>query len=64
MMTRIKWKEYADADWFRGHETVCETTLADFFGNGAAAAPARTAPRPNGVVYAPSAYRPPELQPS
>jgi Sulfotransferase family len=29
-----KWKEYADDDWFRGHETVCETTLADFFGTG------------------------------
>jgi glycosyltransferase involved in cell wall biosynthesis len=26
-----RWKEYADDAWFRGHETICETVLADFF---------------------------------
>jgi hypothetical protein len=31
-----KWKEYADDGWFRAHETVCETILADFFAAGAA----------------------------
>jgi hypothetical protein len=25
-----KWRKYADDEWFRRHETVCETTLADF----------------------------------
>jgi hypothetical protein len=39
-----KWKEYADDAWFRAHETVCETALADFFAAGPAAAPAHTAP--------------------
>ena len=39
-----KWKEYADDAWFRAHETVCETTLADFFAAGPAAGPAHTAP--------------------
>jgi hypothetical protein len=28
-----KWKSYADDDWFRKHETICETVLADFFGS-------------------------------
>ena len=59
-----KWKEYADADWFRGHETVCETTLANFFGAGAAPKQAHPYPRPNQVASAPSANRTPELQPS
>ena len=26
-----KWKSYADDEWFWRHETICETTLADFF---------------------------------
>lgn len=26
-----KWKSYAEATWFQGHESVCETTMADFF---------------------------------
>ncbi len=34
-----KWRDYAADAWFRGHETVCETTLADFFGSGTAAEP-------------------------
>jgi hypothetical protein len=27
-----QWKHYADEDWFRHHESLCETTLAQFFG--------------------------------
>jgi hypothetical protein len=27
-----KWKTYADDDWFRGHETMCETIMAEYFG--------------------------------
>jgi hypothetical protein len=27
-----QWKRYADEDWFRHHESLCETTLAHFFG--------------------------------
>jgi Sulfotransferase family len=38
-----KWKEYADDGWFRAHESVCETTLADFFAAGPMARPAHTA---------------------
>jgi hypothetical protein len=26
-----KWKNYADEKWFRRHESICETTLDDFF---------------------------------
>jgi len=26
-----KWREYAEDDWFKQHETNCETMLADFF---------------------------------
>jgi hypothetical protein len=26
-----KWKNYATDEWFRYHETICETTLANFF---------------------------------
>ena len=26
-----RWKDYADHDWFRSHETSCETVLAEFF---------------------------------
>jgi hypothetical protein len=26
-----KWKRYADEAWFRGQESICETTMADFF---------------------------------
>jgi hypothetical protein len=31
-----KWNEYADDEWFRQHETVCETVLAEFFSHLAA----------------------------
>jgi LPS sulfotransferase NodH len=27
-----RWERYADADWFRHHESRCETTLASFLG--------------------------------
>ena len=27
-----KWESYADDEWFRRHETICETVLADFLG--------------------------------
>ena len=27
-----KWREYADDEWFRRHESECEKTLSDFFG--------------------------------
>jgi hypothetical protein len=59
-----KWQEYADDTWFRGHETVCETTLADFFGAGAAAGPLHHSPRPNGAAHAPSSNGTLELQAS
>ena len=26
-----RWKTYADEEWFRRHESMCETTMADFF---------------------------------
>jgi hypothetical protein len=26
-----KWKSYADEEWFRNQESICETTMADFF---------------------------------
>jgi hypothetical protein len=26
-----KWKTYADDEWFRRHESNCETMLAEFF---------------------------------
>ena len=26
-----KWKSYAEETWFQRHESVCETTMADFF---------------------------------
>jgi Sulfotransferase family len=26
-----KWKTYADEEWFRRQESICETTMADFF---------------------------------
>ena len=29
-----KWQDYADDVWFRNHETLCETVLADFFAEG------------------------------
>jgi hypothetical protein len=56
-----KWKEYADDAWFHGHETACETILADFFGAGASAGPVRPTPRPNGAAHAPSATGTSEL---
>jgi hypothetical protein len=30
-----RWRSYADDEWFRRHESVAETTLADFFGSAA-----------------------------
>jgi hypothetical protein len=30
--SRGKWKAYADDHWFRGHETICETVMAEYFG--------------------------------
>lgn len=35
--SRGKWRQYAPEDWFRRHETICETVLAEHFG----ASPAR-----------------------
>lgn len=29
-----KWKQYADDDWFRRHETHCENVMSGFFGTG------------------------------
>jgi len=26
-----RWKDYADDAWFRSHETLCETVLAEFW---------------------------------
>src|SRR4029078_1769769 len=26
-----RWREFADADWFCGHEAACEAVLAEFF---------------------------------
>jgi sulfotransferase family protein len=30
--SKTKWKAYADDNWFRGHETICETIMAEYFG--------------------------------
>jgi hypothetical protein len=57
-----KWRDYADDEWFRGHETACETTLADFFGTSAAAEPTPFTPRPDGAAYAASSDHTLELQ--
>ena len=28
---RDEWKAYADDEWFRGHETTCETVMVEYF---------------------------------
>src|SRR5439155_5582611 len=35
-----RWRDYADAAWFQGHEAACERVLADFFGKTPALAAA------------------------
>jgi hypothetical protein len=59
-----KWKQYADDAWFRDHETICETTLADFFAAGRVGRPAHAAERPDKATYARSANSAAQLQAS
>ena len=47
-----KWQEYADDSWFRDHETICETTLADFFAGGGTAETSPDLLKRNGVEHA------------